>query len=209
MAIDPRKRQKKLERRAAKQKAERRELVRRESLGLYPRMKQASAAPILHCGAMEAIFRSGIGSVLVSRELPNGDVAFAAFLVDVYCLGVKNVIVNILPRARYDRDLYGKMTREDKWLPLKPECARKLVEGAVQYALDLGLPPHPEYRMGRLIFGDISAEACPERYTYGKDGKPFFFAGPYDDPARCQAILRTLENRCGPHGYHYVVPMSM
>jgi len=195
MAIDPRKRQKKLQRRKAKQKAERRELIRRESLGLHPRMTQASAAPILHCCAMEAIFHSGIGSVLVSRQLPNGNVAFAVFLVDMYCLGVKNVIVNIFPRARYDRDLYGKMTRQGGLIPFKPECARKLVEGAVQYALDLGLPPHPDYRTGRLIFGDVPAEACSEQYTYGKDGKPLFIPGPYDDPVRCRAILSAIENR--------------
>jgi hypothetical protein len=107
---------------------------------------------------------------------------------------VKDVIVNITPRARYDRDLYGKMTRQGEFLPLKPECARKLVEGAVQYALDLGLPPHPDYRTGKLIFGDIQAESCPEQYTYGKDGKPLFIPGPYDNAARCQTILSAIEN---------------
>jgi hypothetical protein len=192
--MDPRKRQKKLERRMAKQKAERRELVRRESQGLHLRMNQASAAPILHCCAMDAIFHSGIGSVLVSRQLPNGSVAFVVFLVDMYCLGVKDVIVNIFPRPRYERDVYGKMIRQGGFLPLKPECARKLVEGAVQYALDLGLPPHADYRTGKLIFGDIEAEACPEQYTYGKDGMPLFIPGPYDDPARCTTILSGIEN---------------
>lgn len=194
MGMDPRKRQKKLERRRAKQKAERRELVRRESQGLPSRMSQASAAPILHCCAMDAIFQSGIGSVLVSRQLSDGNVAFAVFLVDMYCLGVKNVIVEILPRPRYDRDMYGKMIRQGGLLPLKPECARKLVEGAVQYALDLGLPPHADYRTGKLIFGDIEAEACPEQYTYGQDGMPLFIPGPYDDPARCGAILSAIQN---------------
>jgi hypothetical protein len=81
-----------------------------------------------------------------------------------------------------------------------------LVEGAVRYALDLGLPSHADYRKAKLIFGDISGETCPEQYTFGKDGKPFFFSGPYDSPARCEQILRTLRNHCGPEGYHFVTP---
>lgn len=207
MGMDPRKRQKKLERRKAKQKAERRELVRRESQGLPSRMSQASVVPILHCCAPGVLFEKGMGSVLVSRQLPDGKVAYAVFLVDMYCLGVKDVFVGISPRPRYDRDLYDKMTRQGEWTSLSPECARKLIEGAVQYALDLGLSPHPDYRVASRIFGDIQAEACAEQYTYGKDGKPFFIASPNDDTFRCEAILRTLHSRCGPDGYHYLMPV--
>ena len=206
MTIDQRKRQKKLERQRAKQKAERRALARRESLGMPGRLAQAAAAPILHCCATAALWREGIGHVLVSRQLANGDVAFVMFLLDIYCLGVKDVIIEIMPRARYERDLYEKLARQDKLLPLKPECARKLVEGAVQYALDLGLPPYPDYRTARLIFGDISAAACTEEYEFGQDGKPFFVAGPYDSPSRCEQIIRSLDDHCGGGGYNFIVP---
>ena len=204
--MDPRKRQKKLERRKAKQKAERRELARRDSRGLSAQLQQASAAPILHCCTTAEIWREGIGHVLISRELPGGNVAFAVFLVDIYCLGVKDVFMDITPRARYDGDLYGKLARRSALMQLKPEGARKLVEGAVQYALDWGLPPHADYRTAKLIFGNISAEACAEEYTFGKDGKPFFIAGPRDNPVRCEQILRALRNRCGPEGYHFLIP---
>jgi hypothetical protein len=208
MAIDPRKRQKKLERRKAKQRAERRELARRDSGGLASRLQQVFAAPILHCCTSAEIWEQGIGQVLISRQLGNGDVAFVVFLLDIYCLGVKDLIMSIAPRARYERDMYDKLARRDALLPLKPECARKLVEGAVQYALDLGLPPYADYRTAKLIFGDISAEACTEEYEFGKDGKPFFIAGPYDSPARCEQILRTLRRRCGPNGHRFPVPVG-
>jgi hypothetical protein len=102
--------------------------------------------------------------------------------------------------------LYGKLARRGIPIQLKPECARKLVEGAVQYALDLGLPPHVDYRTAKLIFGDISSEACAEEYAFGKDGKPFFIAGPHDSPARCEQILRTLRNHCGLEGHHFLIP---
>ncbi len=208
MALDPRKRQRKLQRRKAKQKAEHREVARRESRGLAGELQQASAAPILHCFATTDVWDQGIGNVLISRQLTNGTVAFAVFLVDAYCLGVKDVFMNIGPQSGYEQGVYRKITDEYTTVPLKPECLRKLVEGAVEYALGFGLPPHPDYRTARMIFGDIRAEACTERYVYGKDGKPYFMAGPYDGPAKCQQIIRALENHCGPKGYHFLMPVD-
>ncbi len=87
MPVNPRKRQKELERRKAKQKAERRNLARRESRSLALRMQDLSAAPVLHSFMMPDVWLSGIGTVLLSRQSANGQVAFASFLVDVYCLG--------------------------------------------------------------------------------------------------------------------------
>jgi hypothetical protein len=208
MAIDPRKRQKKLERRKAKQKAERRELARRQSRGLPARLREASTAPILHCSISDEIWHEGIGQVLVSRQLKNGAVAFAVFLVDIYCLGVKDVFTDIVPRASYDLKIYNKIVRQSALKSAPPERACKLVEGAVRYASALGLPPHPDYATAELIFGDVAAEACAEEFAYGKDGKPFFFAGPNDDSYKCQQILRTLEKHCGPGGYTYVIPVE-
>jgi len=206
MVMDPRKRQKKLERHKAKQNAQRHELARRDSRSLSFRLERAAAAPILHCCTTAEIWQQGMGHVLISRQLDNGNVAFALLLLDIYCLGVKDVMMDVAPRVRYDRDLFGRLARQRRLTQLRPECARKLVEGAVRYALDLGLPPHDDYRTAKLIFGDIPAEACSEEYVFGKDGKPHFIAGPYDSSDRCEHIIRTLQNACGPGGYHFLVP---
>jgi hypothetical protein len=192
MPIDPRKRQKKLERHKAKQKTERRELARRESGGLAARLVQASAAPILHCCTTAGIWDVGMGQVVVSRQLAGGQVAFVAFLVDMYFFGVKNVIVQVAPRPRYQRDLYDKLARRETLIELQPPCARKLVEGAVAYASNLGVPPYADYRVAKLIFGDIDAGACIEEYEYGKDGEPLFIAGPHDSPAKMAQVARAM-----------------
>jgi hypothetical protein len=208
MAMDHRKRQKKLDKQKAKKKAERRELARRASQGLGPRFKAAADAPILHCCVYKKIWQEGIGQLLLSRSLSNGSVAFAVFLVDVYCLGVKNAYADIRPRVQYEEKLYNDFRRQFEVIALTPECARKLVEGAVQYAESIGLPPHADYRLAKQIFGDISAESCNEEFVYGKDGKPFFIAGPHDDEYRCRHILKTMESHLGPDGYHFLVSID-
>ncbi len=208
MAIDPRRRQKKLEKQRAKKAAERREQARRDAGGLAARIEREAGAPILHCFRTSTLTEHGIGEVLISRKLSYGNVAFAIFLVDIYCLGVKDVIVDIGPEALYRKNVYEKLVARTMLIRMKPECARKLVEGAVQYALDMELPPHADYRVARRIFGDINAAACTEEFTYGKNGKPFFVAGPYDNHAKCQRVIRLMEKHCGPGGSHYLMRVS-
>jgi len=41
--------------------------------------------------------------------------------------------------------------------------------------------------------------------TFGKNGKPFFIAGPHDNAAR---ILKQLEKTAGPGNYDYLVPLD-
>lgn len=89
-----------------------------------------------------------------------------------------------------------------------PECGRKLVEGAVEYAANFGLSPHADFLPARLIFGDIDAARCTATYEYGRDGKPCFIAGPYDGPQRCRQIVNSLHSRLGADGYHYTLPVD-
>ena len=210
MALDARKRQQKLAKKAAKRKAV---VAIKKSLGevdgLVSRGRQAlpaASAPIHECLVPDSLFDIGIGNVIVSRRMPNGFIGAAFFLVDVFCLGIKDAFYDVLSPAEYDYRLAGLQHETFRAIP--PACARKLVEGAEAYARDLGFTPHPDYQRARQIFGDLDATACPTRYVFGKDGKPFFMSGPYDTPAKCRRILDTLTRRCGPEGFHYTVAVG-
>ena len=65
--------------------------------------------PVLQAGVQDVYYTEGIGSVLFSRELPDGSVAVAVFLVDRYCLGVKNALGDILTRSAYDSKFERQM----------------------------------------------------------------------------------------------------
>jgi len=208
MVMDPRKRQKKLERKKAKVKAKRQKLARQESREHSRRMQEVATAPILHCRASAAIWQQGMGQVLISRKLSFGMVAVGCFLVDTYCLGVKDAFLLVGSRAQYDEDFHDGWIRREKTIKMQPACARKLIEDAVHYAEDLGFSPHTDYRSAKHIFGDLDVENCCKEFTFGKDGKPFFVAGPHDSPARCEQIIRTLEQHCEPGQFHYLMPVG-
>src|SRR5206468_5281192 len=129
--------------------------------------------PVLHSSITQDLWTEGLGWVCVSRELPNGAVAPALFLVDRYCLGVKNAIAHIASRFDYESTIQKQM-KEQGAQHVSPATARKLVEAAVEYARQLGFHPHADYAKARHIFGDINPAESSEEFEFGKDGKPFF-----------------------------------
>lgn len=206
MAVDPRKRQKQQQRRAAKRKSKQHLMVKEKQAGMPERLAAAARYPILHCLVTRSLWSQGIGWLCLSRELPNGSVAFAMFLIDRYCLGVKNVIMNVTGRFTYDSDVVRKIPPPTQ--DMQPAAARKLLESAVAYARSLGLHPHADYSRAMRIFGDIDAAQCTETFEFGKDGKPLFIAGPNDTLERCHRIVKALNQACGPDGHHYMIPVS-
>jgi hypothetical protein len=207
MVIDPRRRQRQLAKKAAKRKgklAKKKQANLALNLSFNPmQITQARNSALHECLTPKHLFELGIGNVVVSRRMGN-QIAAGVFLVDVYCLGVKDAFFTIISPEKYQATLRG-FSHHEELVNIDPSCARKLVEGAVEYAQDLGFTPHRDYQQAKQIFGDIDSNACPTSFEYGKDNKPLFVSGPNDTPARCQQILDTLTKRCGPDGFHYVL----
>lgn len=208
MSTNQKRRQRKLERKRSKRREKQRMLARWQSRGLAEQLTAAARCPILHSLATEEMQRRGMASVLLSRELPDGRVAAAVFLIDYWCLGVKDAFGRIMYRAEYNEWLEDVEERLDL-VDTQPESARKLIEGAVAYASGLGLNPHPDYHRVKTIFGDLDPELAEEDFEFGDNGQPHFAAGPHDTPERCFRILSILEHACGRDGFHYTLPLSL
>ena len=205
MAISEQQRQKKL----AKKKQKRKATVKQTT----PSMKKAKAYasyPIHECLIPDDLFNSGIGELVVTRRIPNGNIAMSAFVIDVFCLGVKDAMFMVLPENEYEHKIKGRMsaTGGRGFEKLHQSCAKKLLDGVVNYAKELGFNPHPDYKNANEIFGNIDASVCPVKYTYGKDGKPFYMSGPYESPTDIQKIIDTLTKKCGAGGFNTIIRLT-
>lgn len=215
MALDPRKRQKKLAKKRAKRKAKAAEQKQARqgksswfgNLLAMGEFELAARAPIYECYAANEIFSQGMGQVIVSRRSASGQIAAGVFLIDAYCLGVKDAFALLKPPEVFE-DYLDQIRAGLSLKRVQPEYAKKLIEGAVAYARDLGFEPHPDYKLPSKLLNSIDATTCETEFTFGKDGKPFFMSGPNDSQARCKQILDTLERRCGPDGYHFMMAMD-
>lgn len=177
-----------------------------ERLGFSRDWAAASRAPVVDVVAPCNLFELGIGHVWFSRRLPDGRYAMAGFLVDTFCLGVKNTLYNIMETRQYRGALERIFSATQEGHEQQPPAyARKLVEGAVAYARDLGFDPHIDYRIAKAIFGDVDAAACPVKFAFGQDDKPFYVSGPPDSLSMQRRIVMPLERRCGTDGFHYMI----
>jgi hypothetical protein len=152
----------------------------------------------------EDIFSGGCGHAIIARKLPDGRIAVGFFLLDVFCLGVKNAFFTVASPEEFEEILADRF-RQPRLESVSPAYARKLVEGAIAYARDLGFEPHRDIRDASVVLGDIDPNACTETFTFGKDGKPFYISGPYESQARIRHVIAQLRRRCGPDGAHFIV----
>lgn len=166
-------------------------------------MKQA---PITFSDA--GMFASGIGQVVITRHKGGGKVELGVFLVDVFCLGVKNAFYTLCDEAELE-GILQRIFRDGR--PVEEHSGawgRKLVEGALAYARKLGFAPHRDYKKAARVMGGIDPKTCPDTFVFGSEGKPLFVAGPHETEARCQLILSVLTKKCGKDGFHYIMSMG-
>jgi len=151
------------------------------------------------------LFDAGIGYVVVSRFKSDGQVESGVFLLDVYCLGVKNAFFSRLNQSEYESRLVQRVFANGGSQPLTPACGRKLVQDAVAYAQNLGFAPHPDYKTACRVFGGISAAECNEVFTFGKDDRPCFIQGPNDSELFCRKATTLLTIKCGEGNFDYIL----
>ncbi len=155
------------------------------------------------------IFTQGLGWVILTRLKSNGARAQAGvFLIDVFCLGAKLAFYEDCEAAHYRSRILGNYQAKFPMVATAPACARKLIEQSVQYANALGIQPHPDYRKAVRVFGGVSAEACTQQFTFGKDGKPFYIRGPNETEARARCIVNQLQKVCGTGNFNFAMPLG-
>jgi hypothetical protein len=143
---------------------------------------------------------TGLVNILVARDKGDGQVSVCGFLVDTYCLGVKNAVPPSLVEADEFADFLDDYYRPhpDPGLAAPVELVRELVFGAVEYARGLGFDPHPDFYLASTQLGGQRTG----QITFGREGRPCFQNGPYDDVDR---VIRTLERTAGSGKYDFVV----
>jgi hypothetical protein len=203
MVMDEKRRQRKLARKTAKRKKAL-AAKRAEIPGQGSRIAFAADKPLHECLIPRVLYDQGIGNVVISRKMPNGNIAAAFFLVDIYCLGVKNCFFTIIPPGVYAQRIDHLVQKEGAEHAV-PACAVKLIKDAVSYAESLGFQPHRDYSSVKRFLGSIDPAACPKEFEFGKDGKPLYISGPNETQQDSEKIIATLSEKLGPDGFHYLV----
>lgn len=174
---------------------------------LAGRVARAATAPILDCLLAESLFESGIGTLALARGSLIGQPAVAVFLLDTFCLGVKDVMFRTL-EGRQLTTCLDRLSDATPMVPVDPGYARKLLRDLVRWSGALGFQPHPDFAVVEALFGKVDAQACETVFAFGQDGKPLYMPGPSEPPLLVRRRIEHLSRQLGPDGFHYIVPLQ-
>src|SRR5476651_1816007 len=109
---------------------------------------QARSLPIFECLISEDWESQGICNIIVSRRHKTGNFTVGIYLVDLYCLGVKNAMYEF----NIDPEEYEYLTENSGDLE---ECeyvlAHNIIYGAIEFADDFGFQPHKDFAIAKFI----------------------------------------------------------
>jgi len=211
MPRDPRKHQKALMKKRSKQKAAlQRKSHQQEFTSLSPQaiIRRARTFPLLECliTANWQQDNSGMVQILLARQQPDRDICFGSYLVDMYCLGLKNTFANAgFSRTRYENEVRGRIFRGVPPEECPVELAHQMIYASIEYAARFGFQPEKDFALSQYLLVPRGELEEPYQLTFGKNGKPFFIAGPHDNSAR---ILKQLEKTVGPGNYDFLAPLD-
>lgn len=141
----------------------------------YLRTK-ARSLEIGKCYMTDTIFGQGEGHVIVTRNHTGGKVSMACYLVDTYCVGVKDSFY----RLRMEPDEYQEfIDRYGEGFGLH-ECsyneAHNLIYGAIAFAEEGGIEPDESFALTKYMLEEDTDGIPLIEYEYGKDGQHFLVA---------------------------------
>jgi len=156
-------------------------------------LKGVGKFPIHECLIADTQWQQhGLAVLYVSRNVLDCRYACAFYMVDTYCLGVKNTFAKVnLDRDRM-LDFRRLIEQKHALTPYDYEDARSLILGAIDYAASLGFQPNEDWKDSRYI---VEADrAYTRKFKFGKDGKPLYIQGPNDDARSIMAKLATVDH---------------
>jgi|SRR5579859_7659559 len=166
-------------------------------------LQDARTFPIIECW-ISADWQNGSGlvQILLARQQPNGRICCGSYLVDKFCLGLKDTFAK--PNLSVDRykEHYDKMTNRQTLMQCSIELAHQMVYEAIDYAAQFGFKPQRDWAQSQYTLDPRGELEEPYKLTFGKNGKPFFISGPFDDVKK---VIKQLEATAGPGNFDVLI----
>ena len=210
MAINQKRRQKALLKKRRKDKERRKKQARfsdsGESSNRVRLIKNAKNYPLHECLIDKEWQDRGLAQILFSRRQPNNKLIFGVYLVDIYCLGLKNTYCHANFSLEEYQDLKNKAFKETILVPYPPGKVCKIIFGAIEYARRLGFKPQKDFDLSQFVLEGLPIDNYDLTSEFGYKGKPLFIAGPDDD---FNTIIKTLKKNVGEDNFDFIAPIPL
>lgn len=114
---------------------------------------------LLGCWVWDEWEEQGMTPVIVARRQEADRVIYASFLVDFYCLGVKDAYWRSgISEKAFQRSLPELCFGEPE--PCDPGFAHELIYGSIEFARKYGFEPHRDFEKARLGYHCVRLDSA-------------------------------------------------
>ena len=151
-------------------------------------MKQrARSLEIGTCFVSEDMHEYGEGYVIVTRRHTGGRISVAFYLIDIFCLGVKDSFY----RLRLEEDeLEEMLDRMPNIIKCSYEEAHNWVYGAIAWAEEAGIAPDKSFAVTKYMLEEDTDEVPLIEYEFGHNGKHWLMANNNLELSRYLPLLK-------------------
>lgn len=167
----------------------------------------ARELPIYKCYMPQELSNHGMSEVIVSRLRPNGKILFGVYLIDTYCLGVKDVMYHY----DYDVEDFDELIEKvfsnfEGYVECPYSDAHNFIYSAIEFAADAGLDPAQDFdKVGEYILEEDTDDIPLKHYPMGHNGKYLLVEGPTHTERK---YVKMLRERLGDN-FQYIVNMGV
>ena len=165
--------------------------------------QKARTLEIGSCYVSDDIERAGEGHVIVSRKHTGGRVSMAVYLVDIWCVGVKDTFFRLRLEDYEFKDMidtYRLGLRECSY-----DEAHNWIYGAIAFAEEAGIEPDKSFKITQYMLEEDDENIPLIEYKYGKDGKHTLVTHTHLEASQ---YLPLVEKNLGEGNFDYILNVT-
>jgi hypothetical protein len=167
--------------------------------------KKSRSLPFYECWVNEDWEDSGMANIIIARIHTNGNITFCVYLVDLLCLGVKDSFYNFNITETEYRNCIEKFSSEMEIELVEYPLVHNIIFTALEFAKEFGFKPHKDFTsVTEYMLEEDTDDIELIEIKCGKNGKPLYVQGPYDDEAKANKIMKQLERTAGLGNFDFI-----
>lgn len=160
--------------------------------------KKSRSIPIYECSVNKDWQKSDIAHVMITRKHTNGNITLCSYLIDLYCLGIKDTMFKFnIPMYDYN-EIKEEYNEEMETKTIKYTLAHNIIYSAIEFAEDYGFAPCKDFTsITQFFLEEDNDDIELIDVECGMNGKPTYVKGPYDSDTFIKQITAKLEKTAG------------
>lgn len=168
----------------------------------YIKTGKARNLPIVNCLINTDWEETGIASVIVVRQHVNQNFTLGLYMVDLYCVGVKDTHFYFNISENEFLSLTYSISQNYELADCDYNLAHNIIYGAVAYAEEFEIPPHKDFKLTKMILEEDDDNIPLIDVEFGKDGKPFLVESSHDN--KTKFYYSQLLKHVGEGNFHFL-----